>query len=670
MGASNLAVLKRLLPLALLLVVAQLSMYAQSEPQSVNPILGEVIQSPDVSLFQLRQYLLSRIAKPPTAITAQQWTAETKRLREHLLRDVVFHGWPQAWVTAPPKFEDLGSLPSGKGYRIRKFRYEVVPGFLSTALLYEPEVLQGKVPAILQVNGHETRWGKAVEYKQKRCINFAKRGVISLNLEWLGMGELNIKGNEHWYGGHMDLVGTHELGLFFLAMRKGLDYLYDYPHVDRSRLGVTGLSGGGWQTIVLSALDERVRVAMPVAGFSSMAPRIEARWYGDIGDVEQSATDFLDGQDYPHLTAMMAPRPTLLAHNAEDDCCFRAPLVKQLNFDIIKPFFKLYGKEDVFEWHENTDPGTHNYQLDNRQQAYRFFSQHFNLPVNEIEIPSDEEIKSYDELAVGLPKGNLTMLGLAQKLGREIVRTPLPTEPTARKAWADSERSKLKALIRYRAVTLQRPWGIANTKNKGVESKSYLFEMSNGLTANGVWFKAVHSPENAPLTIILDDKGKKSAGKEVADRINRGDQVLAVDLLFTGDAWKNIDSYGYQQMLHGTGDRALGLEVAQLIEIAQWMRNRAGVSRVRLESRGIRNQMATIIAAALQPDLFSELVIREGMPSLSYLLEKPVEYSQAAELFCLDLYKEFDVDLLEAMTGPLKILHEGTLPERTLLNSQ
>ena len=65
------------------------------------------------------------------------------------------------------------------------------------------------------------------------------------------------------------------MGLFYLAMRKGLDYLYQHPNVDRARIGVTGLSGGGWQTIVLSALDERVRLAVPVAGYSSLVSRIE-----------------------------------------------------------------------------------------------------------------------------------------------------------------------------------------------------------------------------------------------------------------------------------------------------------------------------------------------------------------------------------------------------------
>ena len=98
-------------------------------------------------------------------------------------------------------------------------------------------------------------------------------------------------------------------------MRRGLDYLYLHPHVDRKRIGVTGLSGGGWQTIVLSSLDERVKASNPVAGFASTSSRVEAKDFGDMGDIEQSATDFLRGSDYPYLVALMAPRPILLTYN-------------------------------------------------------------------------------------------------------------------------------------------------------------------------------------------------------------------------------------------------------------------------------------------------------------------------------------------------------------------
>jgi hypothetical protein len=148
-------------------------------------VLERPLETPDVVAFQVRQYLFQRAPKLAAPRSAAQWTAEAERIRKHLLDDVVFHGWPREWVDAPPKFEDLGTVESGKGYRIRKLRYEIVPGFQSTAILYEPENLTGKVPAILNPNGHELELGKAAEYKQKRCINFAKRGILALSLEWL-----------------------------------------------------------------------------------------------------------------------------------------------------------------------------------------------------------------------------------------------------------------------------------------------------------------------------------------------------------------------------------------------------------------------------------------------------------------------------------------------------
>jgi dienelactone hydrolase len=630
---------------------------AQSRPRDMAAILDRPLETPDVVAFQLRQYLYQRISPLPTPKSAAQWSAEAERIRKHLLDEVVFHGWPPAWVDAPPKFEDLGTIESGKGYRIRKLRYEIVPGFQSTAILYEPENLSGKIPAILNPNGHELVLGKAAEYKQKRCINFAKRGILALSLEWLYCGELNLPENKHEFGAHLDLVGANTAGLFYLAMRRGLDYLYEHPNVDRKRLGVTGLSGGGWQTVVLSSLDPRVTVAVPVAGYSAFVSKLER--VGDYGDPEQVPQDFLAGQDYPHLTAMRAPRPTLLIHNAEDDCCFRAPLVKPYIYDDVKPFFSLFGKEDVFAWHENTDPSTHNYQLDNRLQAYRFFSKHFGLPLIDQEIPVDAEIKSYDELVVGLPKDNLTILGLARRFAGGISYPAAPASAGARSEWAVAERAKLNKLVRYKPVTLEHAWAPANTKNRGVETRSYQILFANGLSATAVWAKDIASPDGSPATIVLNDRGKKASAARLSDRVNRGEQVLAADLVFTGDAApKQEDLEEFPLMLATTGERALGIEAAQLIALAQWMKKSFGSRRIRVESSGIRNQVAALIAADLEPALFSEVAIHDGMRSFRYLLDAPVKFEAAPDLFCLDLYKEFDLDRLAMLAEPARVTQE------------
>ena len=620
--------------LCVLCILAGKTAPSQTDPRSLARHLDPPLQSPDITAYQLRHHLRGKVPSLPAPPSAEQWTTEAKRLRREVLEKVVFYGWPREWVEAPLRFEDRGLLPSGPGYRTRKLRYEIVPGFWAAAILYEPERLSGKVPAILNVNGHVGAPGKAVEYKQKRCINQARQGFLSLNLEWFSYGELSQLENRHWYGAHLDLAGANGVGLFYLAMRKGLDYLDQHPNADRARLGVTGLSGGGWQTIVLSALDDRVWASAPVAGYASSVSRIERP--GDIGDIEQNPTDLLLYADYPHLTAMRAPRPTLLIYNAEDNCCFRAPLVKPYIFDQVRPFFALYRGEDRFGWHENLDPGDHNYQLDNRLASYRFFTRQLRLPLAETEFPVDAEIKTAEELTVGLPADNLTILGLARKLTGRIER-PAPT------------RARLEQVLRYRPVAVERAWALGNSKTKGLETRSWRFDFSNGLSATGVWLKAIATLDRASATIVLRDEGKKASQNEVAERVNRGEQVLAVDLLFTGDgAPQSPASYAWAQMVASAGERPLGLQAAQLIALARWLDS----PRTRLETNGIRTQVMAMAAAALEPKLFSQAVARNGMTSFRHLLDAPIEYQAAPELFCLDLFREFDLDRLAEMGQP------------------
>ncbi len=619
---------------------------AQAETRDLAPILKEEILAPAVALSELREHIVARVAKPPAPRSAEQWTAASKALRQRLVEEVVFHGWPKAWVESAPRFEETGVL-EGSGYRIRKLRFEIVPGFVSAALLYEPLVASGKSAAILNVYGHVGPPGKAVEYEQKRRITFARNGIFALSLEWPGFGELSQAGNSHWYAGHLDLVGAHELGFFYLAMRRGLDYLYEHPAVDRERIGMTGLSGGGWQTIVLSALDERVRASAPVAGFNGMAAKAVARAYGDTGDPEQSAADLFQSIDYPHLAALVAPRPLLLAFNAADECCFRSGMVKPVIERPARAVFELYGKGGDLVWHENRDPGTHNYQLDNREQAYRFFGRAFGVPALLTDSPeATSELRSYDELVVGLPADNLTILELARRIASGFSREALAP---------DAARARLTRVVRFRPAQVERAWHVASTRQRGVETASYRLRMSDGLSASAVWLKAVSSRDDAPATILLDDAGRGQAAVEAAERLNRGEQVLALDLAFTGEAWSERETRRLQQNLNGLGERPLGIQAAELVAAARWLSARSASSRPRLETRGIRSQLTALVAAALDPGAFSEIVVRDGMKSLGHALDKPVEYLDAPDLFCLDLYKEFDVSSLTTLASPTRV---------------
>ena len=257
----------------------------------------------------------------PKFASRAEWEQAAARLRREMFERVIFRGEAAAaWRDAQAAVEWLDTIPGGDGYRIRKFRYEALPGMWIPGLLYLPDRLEGLVPLAVHVNGHAPE-GKAVGYKQLRSINLAKRGLLVLNLEWFGMGQLATPGFAHDRLNQLDLCGASGLAPFYLAMSRAIDLGLTLEHADPHRVVVSGLSGGGWQTIVIGSLDERVTLANPVAGYGSLATNIA---FDDLGDSEQSPSDLTLAGDYAASDGAARSRPTLLTYNAADDCCFKA----------------------------------------------------------------------------------------------------------------------------------------------------------------------------------------------------------------------------------------------------------------------------------------------------------------------------------------------------------
>ena len=175
---------------------------------------------------------------------------------QDVLDRIVYRGKSAQWRDGEARVEWLDAIPGGDGYHIRKLRFEVLPRLWVPALLYEPKTLEGRVPVVLNVNGHDPN-GKAARYKQMRCINQAKRGMLALNVEWFGMGQLRTENFSHYRANQIGLCGTSTVAPFYLAMRRALDLLLDHPHADPQRVAVAGLSGGGWQTIFISPVDDK-----------------------------------------------------------------------------------------------------------------------------------------------------------------------------------------------------------------------------------------------------------------------------------------------------------------------------------------------------------------------------------------------------------------------------
>jgi hypothetical protein len=90
------------------------------------------------------------------------------------------------------------------------------------------------------------------------------------------------------------------------------------------------------------------------------------------------------------------------------------------------------------------------------------------------------------------------------------------------------------------------------------------------------------------------------------------------------------------------------------VRVAHWAAQRTTLPKVYVEADGMRSQLDVLIAAAIEPQLFSKIAVRHGIKSLRYVLDHPVTFYDAPEIFCLDLYKDFDLDRISGLAGTVE----------------
>jgi dienelactone hydrolase len=624
------------------------------EKTTLREALGREIIGPRQALLDLQEYLEPRIPRMPEVRNVAEWEEHARRIRAGVLDKVVFRGAAASWRQLKTRVEWAEAIPGGPGYRIRKLRYEAVPGLWIPALLYEPEKMMGRVPVGLAVNGHDGK-GKAAPYKQIRCINMVKRGILVLNVEWLGMGQLSGTNYVHYRMNQLDLCGTSGLAVFYLAMSRALDVLLAQPHADPERVAVSGLSGGGWQTIFISSLDLRVQLANPVAGYSSFRGRIGAH-FKDLGDSEQTPCDLATVADYAHLTALRAPRPTLLTYNAKDECCFVAGYALPPLLKAATPIFQLYGQEKALRSHVNHDPGTHNYEKDNRQAYYRMLGDFFfasDPKFDAVEIPCDKEIKSRDDLAVDLPARNADFNTLALGLAKDLPHTPaLPAERAAARPWQQSQRDKLRRIVAARDYT-GKGERMGSLESAGLKATFWKVQLGDTWTVPVVELTRGQPKATA---LLLNDAGRRADPVNAERLLKAGYRVLAVDLFYFGEAKLVERDFLFALLVSAVGDRPLGVQASQLAAVARWAVREYQASSVTVVAVGPRLSLATLVGASLEEKAIGAVELHGALGSLKEILEQNRSVDQMPEMFCFGLLQALDVKHLVALIAPRPVV--------------
>ena len=633
-------------------VTAPASMLA-ADGKALQTLLDRPIVGSGLPLEETQEYCQARVPGMPQVGSVDEWQTTANRLRAQVLDRIVYRGRAaKQWRDAETRVEWLDSVEGGPGYRIKKLRFEILPGMWTVALLYEPEKLSGKVPVILNVNGHSAE-GKQYKPKQLRCINQAKRGMLALNVEWLGMGQLRSDGFTHYRMNQLDLCGASGLAPFFLSMKRSIDVLLSLENADPERLAVTGLSGGGWQTIIISSLDTRVKLSTPVAGYSSFLTR--AVHLKDLGDSEQTPNDLATLADYTHLTAMMAPRPTLLIYNKADNCCFESVYALQPLLDAAEPIFRLYGKENALKSHVNVDPGTHNYEVDNRQAFYRMLGEFFypgDDGFNTLEIPSEDEIKTAEELFVELPDPNQDFNTLAKSLAESLPRDgALPGDKQSALDWQRKRRAALGKIVRFNGYSVSK-------MEHDSEEKDGLNTIFWKLDVDGTWtLPAIELAGKEPTgtVLLIADGGRKSVAARADKLLEEGRRVVAVDLSDQGEMVLQRNML-FPLLVAAVGERPLGVQSGQLASVSRWLADDRGLGPVTVTAVGPRATTIALVAAAMDEKAIAGVELHDAMGSLKEVIERNLGANNGAELFCFGLLEAFDIKQIAALAAPRPVV--------------
>ncbi|GAB3337455.1 hypothetical protein GCM10027299_48580 [Larkinella ripae] len=268
-----------------------------------------------------------------------------------------------------PKFAALKpirhSVRKMDGYTVENVAFESLPGIYVTGNLYTPTTISGKTAAILCPHGHmATLDARLKEYTQQRCITLARMGAIVFAYDMLGYGD--SKQCDHKIPGAPKLQTLNSI--------RALDFLTGLPQVDSDRVAVTGESGGGTQTFLLTALDSRVKVSVPVV-------MVSAHFFG--GCVCESGMPIHKRPNHEtnnvEIAALAAPRPMIMISDGGD----WTKNTPNMEFPYIQ---RIYGFYDAQNRIENVHLANekHDYGPSKRSAAYQFLAKHLKLDLNRV----------------------------------------------------------------------------------------------------------------------------------------------------------------------------------------------------------------------------------------------------------------------------------------------
>lgn len=659
-------------PLMLLLLAAPLSAQTANnldflsglpDYPHMNTMLREYLNRQALARLEEREQEIARISTPEEVAKRRAY------VREQMVHDL--GGLP---VRTPLNAHVVGTLDRD-GYKIEKVIFESQPRFFVTGNLYLPTTGHPPYPGILFPEGHE-EGGKCNGDWQQTLGDFARRGYVCFTWDTLGQGErvqlydpdleagkIPASTEEHTVMGiQCLLVGDNIARYTIWDGMRALDYLLSRPEVDPARLACTGNSGGGTHTAYLSALDDRIKLAMPSCYITSWRRLLES-----IGpqDAEQCLPPSIaQGLDHGDFILAAAPKPYLILSAIRD--FFSINGARETYQEAQHVYAVMGAPEKISQFEADTG---HGYLQPRRMAACRWLGRWFkgqddDSPEVPVRFASEEELRCTTSGQVTVSLGGETVQSLNRKR-YEAIKLPRPVlhDAQAVETFQKDMRSKVERLAGQASSSIQisvKPFGVIQKDGYRIEKLTY--ESEPGIIIPSLLLVPEKSGGRLPGVIYVNDRGKGHGLEEIEPLAKSGHVVLAIDARGWGetgtdapDETKTWNSYfpNYNAAMTSLllGKNLVGMRVYDIARGIDLLAGRPEVDGERIYGMAVGAATVPLLHAAVLDARLKKVILEKGLISYDAVETTRVQ-SAIIENVIPGVLKSYDLPDLVAALAP------------------
>ncbi len=620
----------------------------------------------------------------PWAKYFEREVAEIAAATEADLASVTKENWgekQEAWRTElrtmlglepQPARSDLKVTVTGTihhtGLSIQRLHYQSRPGLYVAANLYLPEgeAPAAGWPAVLYVCGHARveSQGRLLGNKtgyQHHGVWFARHGVACLIIDTVQLGELHGEHHGTYKLGRWDWVsrGYTPAGVEAWNAIRGLDLLEAWPGIDGKRLGITGRSGGGAYSWYAAALDDRIRVAVPVAGITDLQNHVVDDCVEGHCDCMYMVNYF--GWDYSKLAALVAPRPLLLA-NSDSDTIFPLDGVLRTHQSIARVYEQLGASENLGLL---ITPGPHKDTQELQVGAFKWLLRNLLGTEPVIDSPALKELAP-EQLAVferEIPKNERVA-----EAGSWFTQVAAPERvpQVAAKKWTAEWLPKLKATaLNLPLRELKDQTDFKSTASGELKTAKWKFYQSPTQDGYAISMLAVESPDARATQVhlgLIDSLDLNTTSiedflgtSEVQRMLSKDSQTTHYFIQSRNADWQSkagtVKNRTHTvRRFYLLGQMPEQLVLADSLQCLRWIRKSNPTATVKLTGNGRSAALATLAGLICDAQVSDELPKIEGLLISNYPSDAETSPSLPGLLQVVDI-----ASLLTAAEGSFKV---------------